>query len=78
MDTSCQRDDNLVSQVRLTDAQPVKSQLSISDQKLKREDHHPEDVKEYTAPKWATPVVSIDAILSRLKLEPEDYTLSYY
>ncbi|KAI8577921.1 hypothetical protein K450DRAFT_249891 [Umbelopsis ramanniana AG] len=63
---------------RFTDEQPIKSQLSISDQKLKGEDVHPEEVKDYSPPKWATPVVSIDAILRRLKLEPEDYTLSYY
>ena len=67
-----------MSQARFTDAELVKSQLSISDEKFKREDVYPEEVKDYAPPKWATPVVSIDAILRRLKLEPEDYTLSYY
>jgi hypothetical protein len=67
-----------VSQPRFTDAELVKRELSISDEKFKIEDLYPEEVKDYAPPKWGTPVVSIDVILRRLKLEPEDYTLSYY
>lgn len=42
------------------------------------EDVYLEEGKDHAPPKWATPVVSIDVILRRLKMESEDYTLSDY